>query len=94
MRGMGNGALPISAYPYSKVVLTCECGRGGRYDKVALINRTSPDEPGPTLRLKIAAGLGCDAARAILDGTSDLGQSCRIYYPDLLAPRGESEKGT
>jgi hypothetical protein len=67
-----------------KVVLTCDCGRGGRYDKSALIERTSPDEPGPTLRLKIAAGLGCEAARAILDRTSGLGQSCRIYYPDLL----------
>jgi hypothetical protein len=85
--------VPISVYPFQKVVLTCDCGRGGRYDKSALIERTGPDEPGPTLRLKIAAGLGCEAARAILEGTSNLGQSCRIYYPDLLAPRGESEKG-
>ena len=85
MRGMANGAVPISAYPFAKVVLTCDCGRGGRYDKSALIERTSPDEPGPTLRLKIPAGLGCEAARAILEGRSGLGQACRIYYPDLLS---------
>jgi hypothetical protein len=50
------------------------------YDKSALIERTSPDERGPTLRLKIAAGLGCEAAKAILNGTSERGQA----LPDLL----------
>ena len=85
---VSNGAVPISAYLFAKVVLTCDCGRAGRYDKSALIERTSPDEPGPTLRLKIAAGLGCEAARAILDGTSERGQACRIYYPDLVGKLG------
>jgi hypothetical protein len=46
------GVLPLSAYPFDKVVLTCRrCGLRGRFDKEKLIERAGPDASIPTIRL-------------------------------------------
>ena len=56
---MSNGAVPLSAYPSPKVVLACRrCDRAGRFEKAGLIERAGADAALPTLRLRLAAGLG------------------------------------
>lgn len=84
---MSDGAVPLSAYPSPKVIVRCRrCDRTGRFGKAALIERVGAAETIPTLRLKLAAGLGCELARAALDGDHQPGfEQCGAHYPDLLA---------
>jgi len=71
------------------------CDRSGRFDKAELIERASADEPLPTLRLKLAAGLGCVLARASLDGDFQPGfEQCGAHYPELLLARYRAEKAS
>jgi hypothetical protein len=90
---MSNGALPLSAYPSPTVILKCRrCDREGRFEKAALTERVSPDEALPTLRLKLAAGLGCELARASLDGDFQPGfEQCGAHYPELLIRHRERQ---
>jgi hypothetical protein len=83
---MSHGAVSLSSYPSPKVVLKCErCELGGRFDKAALIGRVGGAEALPTLRLKLAAGLGCELARARLAGDHLPGfTQCGAHYPELL----------
>jgi hypothetical protein len=42
----------------------------------------------PTLRLRLAAGLGCELARTTLAGDHLPGfEQCGAHYPELLLPR-------
>ena len=81
---MNNGALSLSDYPTEKVIIECRrCDKRGRFDKAALIERVGPDEALPTLRLRLAAGLGCDVAKATIEGGFQVAQ-CGAHYPELL----------
>ena len=56
---MSSGAVGLSDYPTEKVIIECRrCDKRGHVVKAALIERFGPDEPLPTLRLRLAAGLG------------------------------------
>ena|SRR5215207_9501653 len=95
--GNSTGAVPLSAYPAPKVLLKCSrCDRSGRFDKSALIDRTGPDEALPTLRLKLAAGLGCALAKATMEAQFLPGfEQCGAHYPELSeANQGRSQQPT
>ncbi len=83
---MNNGALSLSDYPTPKVVLACRrCDRRGRFDKAALIERAGPDEALPTLRLRLAEGLGCEISGASLQGDVQPGfEQCGAHYPEAF----------
>ena len=81
---MSNGALSLSDYPTEKVVIDCRrCDKRGHFDKAALIEHVGPDEALPTLRLRLAAGLGCPVAQATTEGGFQVAQ-CGAHYPELL----------
>jgi hypothetical protein len=82
-------ALPLSAYPFDNVVLTCRrCGLRGRFDKEKLIERAGPDASLPTIRLRLAEVLGCERAKAALNSDFLPGfEQCGAHYPDLLIQR-------
>ena len=84
-----DGAVLLSEYPADKVRVTCRrCGREGRYDKAALVNRSGRGEKLPDLRLKLAAGMGCDLAVKALAGEAVPGlEQCQMIFPDLAAAR-------
>jgi len=81
---MSNGALSLFDYPTEKVIIECRrCEKRGRFDKAALIERVGPDEALPTLRLRLAAGLGCPVAQATTEGGFQVAQ-CGAHYLELL----------
>ncbi len=82
---MSDGTVPLHRYPRRKVAFACRtCSRAGRYDKATLIERVGLDENLVVLRLKIAEGLGCEPARAILAGEPvPVYSRCGAYYPEL-----------
>ncbi len=84
---MSDGAVLLSAYAFPNVILRCgRCDREGRFDKAALIERAGPDAALPALRLKLAAGLGCELALAALANEYVPGfEQCGAHYPDLAA---------
>jgi hypothetical protein len=82
---MTTGAIPLSRYPASRVLLACRtCPRKGQYSKAALIERCSPNESLVVLRLRVAAGWGCPVAKSTLAGAQLPGADlCGAYYPQL-----------
>jgi hypothetical protein len=83
-----DGAVILSEYPADKVRVTCRCGRSGQYDKEALVNHSGRGEKLPVLRLKLAAGMGCEIAAKTLAGeTVPSLEQCQMIYPDLAAAR-------
>ncbi len=82
---MNDAVIPLSRYPTNRLRLACRsCSRKGQYAKEDLIKRVGPDESLVILRLRIAAALGCELAKATLAGRSLLGAAqCGAYYPRL-----------
>lgn len=82
---MNDAAIPLSRYPTGQVLLACRsCTRKARYAKEDLIQRVGPDESLVTLRLRLAAALGCERARSTIAGRSQAGDApCGAYYPRL-----------
>ena len=60
----------------------------GRFTKQELVQRSGRGEKLPVLRLKLAAGMGCDLAAKTLAGETVPGlEQCQMIYPDLAAAR-------
>jgi hypothetical protein len=72
----------------SKSTIASNSLAGARPDKAGLIERVGRDEGLPSLRLRLAEGLGCELARAALRATSRPGmEQCGVHYPELLTRR-------
>ena len=73
---MPRDSLTLAEYPLDVVRLACKaCGREGKYNKSALIERFGREVRLPDLRHEIAK---CDR-RGKFDG------GCGVHYPDRLA---------
>jgi hypothetical protein len=82
---MSEGAVPLSAYPFPKVILACRrCERRARFDKAALIERVGADASLPELRLKLAGAMGCGLAKMQAAEFRPGYEQCGAQFPELL----------